>query len=137
MVKKTHAATRTIAIESAARGGTAGSTKQSNGKSDGYDLRETAPLRMIACRSPPSGSEDQGAAEISAGLTTNMLHPPTPVRAEMIETQAVFRRIDNVNQPCAKYGPKRRVEIAFKDGILHPLTIVETGSGNGSLAHCG
>jgi hypothetical protein len=59
-----------------------------------------------------------------------MLDSSLPFISEQIEAQAVFVQISFCDEGGAEGDPLRRVDQAFKDGILHSLTAILTESRN-------
>ena len=51
-----------------------------------------------------------------------------PVGAQAVEAKAVKRLVDFCYQPRAQSRPLRRVDLAFKDRLLHALPEVEAGA---------
>jgi hypothetical protein len=55
-----------------------------------------------------------------------MFNPAPPIRTKIIEAQAVYFLIDFINEPILQDCPLSRVNNAFKNGILNPLSVVLT-----------
>jgi hypothetical protein len=53
-----------------------------------------------------------------------MLDPSSPIGPKKIKPQAVIAFINLIDQILAQHGPLGRVYDAFKDGILHALSVV-------------
>jgi len=82
------------------------------------------------CELEVRASGNQGSFLIDAGLRSDMLNAPPPVRPKVVEPQAVLSRIDFIDQALLQDRPLCRVHDTFKDRILHPLAIVLAGLGH-------
>jgi len=65
-----------------------------------------------------------------------------PVGTEVVETDAIFFRVDDVKEFIFAVGPLGGIDFHFEDGVLDTLSVVETGFGGVpqpafSLGSCG
>lgn len=74
--------------------------------------------------------DDQGTMQIKGGLGADVLNAPLPMLPEVIKAQAILGRINQVSQALFQKCPLRGINLNFKDGILHALTIVTTRLGD-------
>lgn len=54
-----------------------------------------------------------------------MFHFVLPIVPEKVEAKTVLGRLDQREETMLELGPVRRVHLAFKDGILNSLAIVQ------------
>jgi len=85
-------------------------------------------------RGPENMSNNERSLDIVAGIGPMVLDLVLPIRAEVIEAQAVGFRVDDVKQAVFKHHELGRVHLALENGILHSLAIIETGLGSAAQA---
>jgi hypothetical protein len=61
-----------------------------------------------------------------------MLHPPFPIRAEVVKPQAVFLGINLINEALPKDFPSSRIYKALENRKLNTLAIILACLGNSS-----
>lgn len=52
--------------------------------------------------------------------------PSIPVGPKIVEPQGILREIGDLEEPRLHFDETRGINLAFKDGILHTLAVVET-----------
>ena len=90
--------------------------------------------RQCLVRGPEKMSNNERSFDVVAGVGPMVLHLVLPIRAEVIEAQAVGLRIDDVKQAAFEHHELRRVNLALENRILHALAIIETGLGSAAQA---
>lgn len=68
--------------------------------------------------------QDERALRIVGWFCPNVFDAPFPFRAQKVKAKAVCCRVGFGKQACAKSDPLRRIDQAFKDGVLHTLPAV-------------
>jgi hypothetical protein len=81
-----------------------------------------------------SDSDDKRSFHVISIIRSVVLDLVVPVAAEMIETEAVGFRIDDVQEAGFKADKLRGIYLALEDGILHSLPEVETSLGGPAQA---
>lgn len=59
-----------------------------------------------------------------------MFHSASPFAPEKVKAQTVGVRIDHLQKPGPHLYPTGWINVALKDGILHPLAIVFADTGD-------
>ena len=80
--------------------------------------------------------DDQGAIDIEGGLGSDVLDPLLPVVAQVVDAQAIGGGINNGFQPRGQGNELRRIQLAFEDGVLDSLPVVEAGLGGLPQSPC-
>ena len=57
-----------------------------------------------------------------------------PILPEVVDPNGIGLRLDDVEELGAYFNELTRVDFAFKDGVLHALSVVEAGLGGSAEA---
>ena len=78
--------------------------------------------------------DDQRPLDVEAAFGSVVVDAGTPIPTEMVDADAVFLKIDDVEQALSQLNELGGLEGTFEDGVLHPLAVVEAGLRNAAEA---
>lgn len=71
--------------------------------------------------------DDQWSFHIQRWFRSEVFYSILPIRAEVVKSKAVERRVHFLAKPDFAFGPLRRIDQQFKHRILDALSIVQAG----------